>query len=161
MDRDRHDNSEDRKGQIKGPLLGIDFGLKRIGLAISDPECKMTFPLKTIVKKPNSPKKDLLDEIAEIISSREINGIVFGLPLEPKHPDGQHGFMVEKVRKFARALQARTKLSIYYIDETLSTYEALERLNDSKVKSTRIAEIIDQKAAEIILETYLQRERNV
>lgn len=128
--------------------LAIDYGLKRIGLAICDPSEIISSPL-TVIK--NSDK--LIDEIAKIIDSESVEALVIGLPL---NMDGSVGPQAEITQKFAQQLEKAVDIPIHFQDERLSTFEAEQKLNAADIKKTRAP--IDAIAAAQILEDFLQQE---
>ncbi|MDZ7758994.1 MAG: Holliday junction resolvase RuvX [Desulfovermiculus sp.] len=131
-------------------VLALDFGLKRIGLALSDPEGRMALPYTTLIKKDNS---QLLVEIQGIVNKEEVEGLVVGLPM------GLHGeetLSTRQARNFARRLSRTTSLPVYLQDETLTSAEASHRLHESGLRGRRQKKVLDQMAATIILENFLQ-----
>ncbi len=131
--------------------LGIDHGDARIGLALSDDLGMLAHPLKTIHRKQTP---DPLAEIAEIVDERKIDTVVIGMPLRM---DGTEGTAAAKVRTFIAALTSRLSaaVSIATIDERLSTVVAQEELMASGRNLRRSRAIIDQAAACVILQDYL------
>ena len=128
--------------------LAIDYGLKRIGLAVCDPSEIISSPL-TVIK--NSDK--LINEIAKIIDSENVEAVVIGLPL---NMDGSVGPQAEITQKFAQQLEKAVEIPIHFQDERLSTFEAEQKLNAADIKKTRAP--IDAIAAAQILEDFLQQE---
>ena len=120
--------------------LGLDWGTKRIGLAIGDSETKIAVPYSVA---------DNLAAVLKVIQEEEIDEIVIGLPLAMKQSDNalQNNFVV-----FLEALKKKTSLPIKTIDERLSSKAADARGGDKKSKAPR-----DAVAAMIILEDYLLR----
>lgn len=127
--------------------LAIDYGLKRIGLAICDPSEIISSPL-TVIK--NSDK--LIDEIAKIIDSESVEALVIGLPL---NMDGSVGPQAEITQKFAQQLEKAVDIPIHFQDERLSTFEAEQKLNAADIKKTKAP--IDAIAAAQFLEDFLQQ----
>jgi len=128
--------------------LAIDYGLKRIGLAVCDPSETIASPLTVI---ENSDK--LIDEIAKIIDSESIEAVVIGLPL---NMDGSTGPQAEITKEFADKLKDTVEIPIHFQDERLSSFVAEQRLNAADIKKTRAP--IDAIAAAQILEDFLQHE---
>ena len=128
--------------------LAIDYGLKRIGLAVCDPSEIISSPL-TVIK--NSDK--LIDEIAKIIDSESVEALVIGLPL---NMDGSAGPQAELTKEFTDKLKDTVDIPIHFQDERLSTFEAEQKLNAADIKKTKAP--IDAIAAAQILEDFLQRE---
>ncbi len=132
--------------------LGIDFGTKRIGLAIGHAEHGLIVPLKTLFKKGNS---DLFSEIISIIKEQDIQVIVVGIP---KDLYGQETLTTRQAKNFVKHLQKKTQIPIQTTDETLSSFEAEERLIEAKVSASKRKSMLDQMAAVIILENFLEQE---
>lgn len=130
-------------------ILGIDYGSKRIGLAISDELGITARPLEVIVRKNIDRDLDVLEKI---IRDNKAEQIVLGLPLRL---DGTRGIQCEKVEKFAAALKERFSLPVILWDEALSTWEADELMIAAGIKSTKRRTMVDKIAAGIILQSYL------
>ena len=141
-------------GSALGPTLGLDFGTRRIGLAVSDPEGSFAFPAGAIER--SGMRKDLA-ALADVIQERGIRRIVLGLPL---HMDGRAGEMAEAVRAFARELEKKTGLPVELFDERWTTLEAQRALRDAGRPSAKQRRgEVDAVAASILLRTWLERER--
>lgn len=135
-------------------VLGIDFGLKRIGLAIGNENFKMAFPYKTIIKKDNL---SLFKELEEIITKEKINKIIIGFPT---YLNGEESLTTKQVRNFINKLKSKFKLPISTVNEALTSFEAENILKEyGKSKKSKKKEIIDQIAAVIILDTYFQSKK--
>lgn len=134
-------------------ILGIDFGRRRIGLAIADSLESPALPLITVDRA--SLRRDL-DRIGAAIRSRGVHQIVVGLPL---NMDGSEGPMARAARNFGARLGAHLGLPVDYADERLSSFEARERLKDAAVGQYRKTPI-DAMAATLILEEWLATHRN-
>lgn len=132
--------------------LGIDVGEARIGLALSDGLGLLAHPCETV----DARSPDALKRILTVIARESVQVIVIGLP---RHMNGQEGPAALKARAFADSLRAKAKgCKVRFIDERLSTVAAQRALHDSgrNVKNSR--KIIDQVAAQMILQTYLDGE---
>jgi len=130
-------------------LIGLDYGLRRIGIAASDSEGRMAFSVTTHVEgRDGSVLKYLVDLAAE----RQAVGVVIGLPLTA---DGREGDMAQHVRRFAARLQQDLDLPITFVDERYSSQEA-ERWIAHRGKPARRGEV-DEVAAQIILQHHLDR----
>ena len=129
--------------------LGIDHGEARIGLAISDELGMLAHPLETIHIKDVA---DPLARIAAIVERHEIAMIVLGLP---RNMNGTYGPAAEKVRAFAETLRARVPCEVKLWDERLTSVAAQRSLHEvgRTVKQSR--EVIDQVAAQMILQGWL------
>lgn len=130
-------------------ILGIDYGSKRIGLAISDELGITARPLQVITRKNLDRDLDVLESV---IRENNAGQIVLGLPLRL---DGTRGIQCEKVEKFAAALEGRFSLPVILWDEALSTWEADELMIAAGIKSTKRRKMVDKIAAGIILQSYL------
>lgn len=131
--------------------LGIDFGEKRIGLAISDPDGRFALPLTTLERRND---RAALRQIAEIARREGVGRLVLG---EPKGLDGEGGAATERVRRFGERLAAMTGLPLELVDEALTSAEAAERLREAGIGSRREPGRIDAVAAQILLQEVLDR----
>lgn len=129
--------------------LGIDHGDARIGLAVSDELGMLAHPLETIHLREVA---DSVARIAEIVARDKIGQIVLGMP---RNMDGTYGPASEKVRAFAEKLKAATPCPVKLWDERLTSVAAQRSLHEAgrTVKNSR--EIIDQVAAQMILQGWL------
>lgn len=131
-------------------IAAIDFGRKRIGLAITDDAGRGAYPLGLIERR--SLKADL-EAIGSRFKERGIASIVVGLPL---NMDGSEGPMARAARAFAQRLGAETGLPVELFDERLSSFEARERLRDAIPSRAARRRAVDAMAAVVILEGWLQ-----
>nr|WP_237402202.1 Holliday junction resolvase RuvX [Rhodovulum sulfidophilum] len=136
-------------------MIGLDFGEKTIGVAVSDPFWSIATPLETVRRK-----KFTLDagRVLEIAAGREAGGIVLGLP---RNMDGSEGPRCQSTRAFARNLSRLTELPIGFWDERLSTVAAERALLEADTSRRRRAEVIDHVAAGYILQGLIDRLRNL
>ncbi len=132
-------------------MLALDFGEKRIGVAVSDPLGITAQPVRTIHRK--GKKKDIA-ELLEIIRQYEAVQVVVGLPL---HADGSVGEIAKKAKKFGEAVRAASGLPVDYLDERFTTLEAKEVLLQADMSRERRKEVIDKMAAQLILQRYLDK----
>lgn len=135
-------------------LLGVDYGTKRIGLAVSDELGWGAYPLATLQRSRRLGHD--LDQIARHAEREQVGKIVIGLPV---NADGSHGPAAEAATQFARALAKHTPLPIVQFDEFLTTAEAQEDLLAADVSRKRRRAVIDQVAAAKILEGFLREEK--
>lgn len=138
---------------MKGRTLGVDFGMARIGLAMSDPGGMLASALETIHWKGRDMEKALL-RCEELCRIHEIKRIVVGLPLRE---DGREGEICEPARSFGNQLSERTDIPILFRNERYTSKIAAEYLRSAqygKNKRNKKA-IIDQAAACVILQDYL------
>ncbi|MBT0957206.1 Holliday junction resolvase RuvX [Alphaproteobacteria bacterium KMM 3653] len=136
---------------VRGPLMGLDFGTKTIGVAVSDGLRSVATPLETVRRKKFGVDAAALLEIAE---KRGISGMILGLPL---NMDGSKGPRVQSTRAFARNLEKLTEIPIGFWDERLSTVAAERALLEADTSRKRRAEVIDHVAAGYILQGALDR----
>ena len=139
---------------LDGRIMGLDVGDKTIGVAVSDLMGLTAQGVKTI--KRVGKKKDI-EALKEIIKERQVNKIVSGLP---KNMNGTLGPQGEKVIKFRELLEEETGIKIEYWDERLSTVAAERTLIQGNVRRENRKGVIDMVAAVIILQGYLDRQRN-
>ena len=134
-------------------ILALDFGERRIGVAVTDPTGMLAQPLETVERRP-PPSRTHLDQIAELALEYRAARIVVGLPL---HMDGRAGPEVEAVRAFGLEVAARTGVPVDYLDERWTTREAERTLRELGVSSRKRRRRLDPIAASLILRTYLER----
>ncbi len=127
--------------------LAIDFGIKRLGFAFSSPDGIHSFPLCTYER---TSRDEMFNFILQLEVKEAINAYVIGLPLTMQLEDST---TTAQVRNFCQSLKRRTKLPIYLIDETLSSFEAEDYLLHIKAKDQK--KIIDQVAAMRIMHSFL------
>lgn len=130
--------------------LGIDFGLKRVGLAVSDPTGTLVSPYRTIVR---TTRDALFDELAEILRDEAVEAVVVGLPLSL---DGADTLTTRQVRNFAASLSRRTDLPVHLMDERLSSAQAETELNAAGVRGKKRKAVLDSQAAAVILRSWLE-----
>ena len=135
-------------------ILGLDIGDARTGVAISDELGIAAHPLCTIQRKS---RKALLAELQELIAVHKVERIVIGLPLQL---DGETGAQARKVKRFAEKLEQHVNLPIIFWDESFTTFEATQILQRTKKRRKKRKQVIDQVAAVLILEGYLEELRN-
>ena len=133
-----------------GRLLAIDYGSRRVGLALSDPLKMIASPYRTIINKGNS---NLIVEIERIIAAEDVEQIIIGLPLGMA---GQITEQTKKVEEFADKLTARG-IAIEYEDERWSSVAAKRSMKEQNISSGYNKELVDQTAAAIFLQQYLDR----
>ena len=133
------------------PVLGIDFGRSRIGVAISDELRLLAHPLETIPAGKNAAKL-----IAEIVRERKIDHVVVGLP---RNMDGTFGAAASEAQKFVQELRALVPREITTWDERLTTVAAHRALREAGKKTRATRGYVDQVAAQMILQGYLDRQQ--
>lgn len=140
---------------LDGRIMGLDIGDKTIGVAVSD-IMGLTAQGVTTIKRIGK-KKDI-EAIKKIIEEKQVNKIVSGLP---KNMNGTVGPQGEKVQKFCELLKEETNLPIEFWDERLSTVAAERSLIEGNVRRENRKKVIDMLAAVIILQGYLDLQRNL
>lgn len=128
--------------------IGIDYGRRRIGLAVTDENGEYIRGLATIDRKSVS---DWLNVLCREISSQQPQTIVIGLPLDIDNNDTN---MSREVRSFAQDLGLKVPFPIVFVDESLSSIQASEIMRFRKKKDRRNKEAVDRVAACLILETF-------
>ncbi len=127
-----------------GRLIGIDWGARRTGVAVSDESREFVFARAPIVSQG---RVELVRAVADLARNERAAGIVIGLPLRT---DGSESDTTKMVREFADALAHETDTPITFIDETLSSTAAQEQMG--RVRRSDIKEKLDSNAARVILE---------
>ena len=136
-----------------GRALGIDFGTKRVGLALSDRSNMIASPYKTL---NYVSEKDLITQLEIIVTKNDIEILVLGLPINMK---GEDTAQTMKVRNFKEILST-LRIPIVYEDERLSSVSAINSLMLQNVKTGHNKPEIDKTAAAIILQQYLDKNSN-
>ena len=134
--------------------LGLDVGKKRIGVAGCDGTGLIATGLTTIHR--TSFEKDI-QQLQQLIHQREVQVLVVGLPY---NMDGSLGFQAKQVQKFVVRISQILQLPVEYIDERLTSIEAIAQLKAQKLFSTRDKGAIDRHAACIILQQWLDYKRS-
>ena len=134
----------------RGTILAFDFGKKRIGVAMGEFELKMAHPLTTINEKADAR----FQAIEKLILEWQPVRLVVGLPL---HPDGNEHDMSEQCRRFARQLQGRFNLETELVDERYTSVEAEALLAEMGRGGQEDKHLIDQLAAQRILQAYFDQ----
>ena len=134
---------------MKKRILGIDYGNRRIGLAVSDPLNIFAKPFHTIDK---NKKPKFLNEIYKVIKSMNIEKVVVGLPLNMKGIDSEQ---TKIVRKFVQILKEKINIPIIFQDERLSSKSAKEYLIMQNISPSKNKKSVDSVAASIILQEFL------
>ena len=129
--------------------LGLDIGRKRIGVAGCDRTGLIATGITTIER--TSFERDL-EQIRQLVTQRQINVLVVGLPYSM---DGSLGFQARQVKKIAYRIGKALKLPIEYVDERLTSYQAEQLIIAEKRSPSRNKGLIDRKAASLILQRWL------
>ena len=135
----------------KGRVLAVDPGSHRVGLALSDESATVAAPLRTLDAEPAATLPDRIAEVASEVAAAEV---VVGLP---RRLDGTHGPEAAAARRLAADLRAATRLPVAVYDERLSTAQAERELLARGMTRRRRREVVDQVAAALILQSFLER----
>lgn len=133
--------------------LGLDIGDKRIGVALSDPGGILASPFTVINRRDESQD---IKAITDIVSQKQVGQVIVGLP---RSMDGSLGKQAEKVKAFTQKLCEQTEAPVEYRDERLTTVMAERLRRSAGGKKTRRKAGNDAQAAAIILQGYLDEER--
>lgn len=135
-------------------ILGVDFGLKRVGLAVCDTMHILATPLPVV---HTTSMRVSIDRVADVCKEQNVGGVVVGLPL---NLDGTESLQSGRARAFARNLGKVTGLDVALCDERLSTVEADELLVEAGVKNAaERAKLVDSMAAKLILQSYIDNNK--
>ncbi|MGA8491458.1 MAG: Holliday junction resolvase RuvX [Terriglobales bacterium] len=137
-----------------GRVLGLDVGSKRIGLAISDPLGITAQGLETIQRQN---KRLDFAQLEKIIREYEVTEIVVGYPLRMS---GAEGIQAEKMQHFAEELRHRFPLPVHLWDERLSSAQANRLLRETDMSIKRRGQVVDQMAAVLILQSWMDARGN-
>lgn len=137
-----------------GSIIAIDYGLKRVGIAVSDPERIFAFPSAVL---ENKNIEQLIKEIGAIILEKEADLIIVGMPYNMPGVKSLKSEMTIKVEKFINKLKEKISLKIEIIDERLSSFMAEENLKEAGISSKKSKKFVDAEAARIMLEEYLSK----
>ncbi|MCR5128251.1 MAG: Holliday junction resolvase RuvX [Lachnospiraceae bacterium] len=133
-------------------IMGLDFGSKTVGVAISD-ELGLTAQGKEIVRRERESKlRQTCARIEELIVEYGVERIVMGLP---KNMDGSEGERVDKTKEFQEMLERRTGLEVVLWDERLTTVAADRYMSEAGIRGAKRKELVDEIAAVFILQGYL------
>ena len=133
-------------------ILGLDFGSKTVGVAVSDGLLLTAQGVETIERKDENKLRKTCARIEELIAEYEITEIVLGLPKNMNNTEGER---VEKTKAFGEMLERRTGLPVHYWDERLTTVAAEQILMESGVRRENRKAVINKVAAGLILQGYL------
>lgn len=129
--------------------LAIDYGLKRVGIAVSDEGGAFAFPRCTLKRET---KAAFFAELMALLEKERAEALVVGLPLLP---DGGECLTTKQVRHFIESLKRRTPLPVYWVDEVFSSAAAEEELFNFGLNYREVHKVVDQQAAVLILESFL------
>ena len=133
-------------------IMGLDFGSKTVGVAISDPLLVTAQSIETITRKSENKLRQTMARIEELIEEYQVDKSVLGLP---KNMNGTEGERVEKTKEFQGMLFRRTGIPIELWDERLTTIAADQVLIESGIRREYRKDYVDAVAASLILQGYL------
>lgn len=141
-------------------IVGVDYGMARIGLAISDPTKLIATPMETLKTEKQAEKTavkfvEVLDAYAVKLNCT-IDCLVIGMPLMM---NGKRGLLADEVHHFVDQLKILTPIPIILWDERLTTVQAERSLRESSLSRKKRAKVVDSVAAIIILQSYLDSKR--
>ncbi len=131
--------------------LAIDYGQKRTGLALCDPDETICSPLAVL-----ETEKNLLHKICKTIEAEKIEAVVVGLPL---NMDGTKGAQAKVAEKFADELKKQIDVPLHFCDERLSSFAAQEKFAAADIKGSKKKKPLDAVAAAEILQTFLDAKK--
>lgn len=130
-------------------VLALDVGQARIGVALSDPEGLLAFPLSTIGRTAESED---IDAVLRLVAENEVGVILVGLPLSLS---GREGPQARRVAQFTKVLSARADVPVKTLDERYSTVEAERLIREAGSQPSKARSRVDAVAAAVILQSYL------
>lgn len=133
-------------------VIGLDYGSKTVGVALSDELMLTAQPLTTIHRDRPTKLRQTLAQIEQIIEQYDVDRIVVGWP---KKLDNEEGERCEKTKEFGDMLENRTGLEIIYQDERLTTAQTDGVLEQGGIRKDKRKQYIDKMAASLILQNYL------
>lgn len=134
-------------------LMGIDYGDKRIGIALTDALCIISSPFEVY---QNKGVEDAINHICSLIKQYNVSEIAFGLPV---NMDGSEGERAVLHREIGKKIQNQSGVQVHFVDERLTSAEAEEVLIQSGVRREKRKELIDKISAQIILQTYMNNRK--
>ena len=137
-----------------GRIMGLDYGSKTVGVALTDPLRITSQPFETVVRKSENKLRQTLSRLEQIISEYDVRLIVLGCPL---NMDGSAGERARKTLEFKELLEKRTDMEVVLQDERLTSVEADGLLEEMDIPGSERKKYIDQLAASLILKDYMGR----
>jgi putative Holliday junction resolvase len=138
-----------------GRILGLDVGVRRIGLAVSDPLGITAQGLETLERRN---KRHDLGHLERVIREYEVREIVVGLPLRMS---GGEGIQAERMQTFAAELRRRFRLPVHLWDERLTSAEANRLLRETDLSIEKRGKAVDRMAAVLILQGWMEKNRRL
>lgn len=137
-------------------VLGLDFGSKTVGVAVSDALGITAQGVETVRRKDANKLRQTLARIEEIIKDKEVTHIVLGLP---KNMNNTEGDRVARTLEFKEMLERRTGLTVELWDERLTTVAADNAMMEAGIRREKRKDFVDMIAAQLILQGYLDKVR--
>ena len=138
-------------------IMGLDFGSRTVGVAISDSLLLTAQGVEIIRRKEENKLRQTLARIEELIVANEVEEIVLGLP---KNMNDTEGVRVELTKEFQEKLERRTGLPVHLWDERLTTVAADKAMMEAGIRRENRKDYVDMIAATLILQGYLDRRNN-
>ena len=135
-------------------IMAIDLGARRVGIAVNAEGTSIALPLLTLTRERKT--SDRLRRITRLGEEHQCACFVVGLPLQM---DGSEGDAARNARVFATRLEARSGKAVHLVDERLTSVEAEESMLKMGASRERRKELVDQMAAVIILQSFMERQR--
>ena len=132
--------------------LGLDYGSKTVGVAVTDPLGLTAQGVEIIRRQKENHLRKTYQRIKELCEQYDVEKIVLGLPL---HMDDTMGDRAEKTLEFKKELERRLSVPVLLVDERLTTVEAIEIMDDAGIKVSEREKYVDMIAATIILQDYM------
>ncbi len=147
------DHSVNPKDRPRAPIVALDLGKKRVGVAVSD---SLSISITRLEALPQTNWKQLLRAVTDLVSRFDAKTVVIGLPLSLNGSTGDAALSArETASKFARSLT----VPVYLQDERLSSVEAEQNLRDEGHRANQVAGLVDSEAAAIILRDFLRNDQ--
>jgi putative Holliday junction resolvase len=134
-------------------ILAVDWGERRVGVALSDPSGTLASPLPTIY---TSSESETVRAIVGIVEEEEVTEVIVGLPL---NMDGSRGPAAKSAEKLARKLEQQIEVPVRLWDERLTSAQARRLSQETGARVGRRKGLIDARAAELLLQSYLDARR--
>ena len=136
-----------------GRIMGLDYGSKTVGVALSD-LLQITANSFEVIRRPNEiDLKTTIERIVQIVKEQEVERVVLGLP---KNMDNSEGESAQKVRKFKEKLEKEITIPVVLWDERLTTVESHNMMREAGMNWKKRNQVVDKVAATLILENYMQ-----
>lgn len=133
--------------------MALDFGTKRIGVALSDATGSVAMPFGFL---PAEPRAELLRSLQQLIERRQVGLIVVGMP---RNMDGSYGPAAEQVKQFVAWLRGSVEVPVETWDERLTTVQANRLFDEAEISNRKRRHKVDQVAAALLLQSFLDYQR--